>query len=121
MGTAFGDSAGLFEPFELEDDAVTSGWLPVPSDELGRRFFTKIRAELDDLGLPTEAHDHAADRAEFVASSSGDLISVEDGGAPSDAGPPRGLGGRSGSHTDDLRSLWSDMTTQFRAHPGAKW
>lgn len=121
MGAAFGDAAGLFEPFELEEEAVKAGWLPVPSDELGRRFFDKIRAELDDLGLPTEAHDHAADRAEFVASSSGDLISGENGPETTAAGPPRGLGGRSGRHTEDLRSLWADMTTQFRAHPGATW
>jgi ring-1,2-phenylacetyl-CoA epoxidase subunit PaaC len=121
VGMAFPETVGLFEPFELEEDAVKQGWLPVPSDELGRRFMKQVLEVLDELGLPTEMHAHAAERAEFVASSSGDLISQGGKeGATGDA-PPQGLGGRKGHHTPDLEALWKDMTTQYQAHPGAVW
>ena len=118
---AFPETVGLFEPFEDEEDAVKQGWLPVPSDELRRRFFEKVQTSLDQLGLPTEIHSHTAARAEFVASSSGDLISNE---PTSDAVGDDGddsLGGRRGRHTGDFDSLWADMTTQYRSHPGARW
>ena len=118
---AFPETIGLFEPFEDEEDAVKQGWLPIPSDELRRRFFAKVQTSLDELGLPTEIHSHTAARAEFVASSSGDLISGE---PPSDAAGDDGdgsLGGRRGRHTGDFEALWADMTTQYRSHPGARW
>jgi ring-1,2-phenylacetyl-CoA epoxidase subunit PaaC len=120
MGRAFPETLGLFEPFELESDAVKQGWLPVPSDELRVRFFDKVRGSLDDLGLPTEIHAHAAAQAEFVASSSGDLISGEDPTAAT-AGSEDALGGRKGRHTQDFSDLWAAMTTQYRSNPGATW
>ncbi|MEA2516923.1 MAG: ring,2-phenylacetyl-CoA epoxidase subunit PaaC [Actinomycetota bacterium] len=120
MGRAFPETLGLFEPFELESDAVKQGWLPVPSDELRARFFDKVRGSLDDLGLPTEIHAHAAAQAEFVASSSGDLISAEDATAAT-AGSEDALGGRKGRHTQDFSDLWDAMTTQYRSNPGATW
>jgi ring-1,2-phenylacetyl-CoA epoxidase subunit PaaC len=118
---AFPETLGLFEPFEDEDDAVKQGWVPVPSDELRRRFFDKVQQSLDELGLPTEIHSHTAAKAEFVASSSGDLISND--AAPDTAGDDGhdSLGGRRGRHTGDFDSLWADMTTQYRSHPGARW
>lgn len=119
-GLAFPETLGLFEPFEQEEVAVKQGWLPVPSDELRVRFFDQIGDSLDELGLPTEIHAHQAARAEFVASSSGDLISSGTGAAEA-AEPPDVLGGRTGRHTDDFDRLWEDMTTQYRAHPGAIW
>lgn len=121
MGRAFPEAIGLFEPFEQEEDAVKRGWLPVPSDELRNRFFDTIRSSLDEFGLPTEIHAHAAAKAEFVASSSGDLISSEDGSAAEADEGEDALGGRTGRHTDDFAELWRDMTTQYRAHPGATW
>ena len=119
MGRAFPETFGLFEAFEQEEDAVKQGWLPVPSDELQNRYLASIGRELDELGLPTEIHAHAT--AEFVASSSGDLISDGSSTRPPAAGSEESLGGRKGRHTDDLKQLWGDMTTQFRSHPGARW
>lgn len=118
---AFPETIGLFEPFEDEADAVKQGWLPVPSDELRRRFFATIQTSLDELGLPTEIHSHTAAKAEFVASSSGDLISDEPPTDATEDGGGDSLGGRRGRHTGDFDSLWADMTTQYRAHPGARW
>ena len=118
---AFPETLGLFEPFEDEEDAVKQGWIPVPSDELRARFFDKVQTSLDELGLPTEIHSHTAARAEFVASSSGDLISAEPTSDAAGADGDESLGGRRGRHTDDFDALWADMTTQYRAHPGARW
>ena len=120
IGHAYPETIGLFEPFEQEADAVKQGWLPVPSDELRDRFNGKMTAALDELGLPTEIHTHRAEKAEFVASSSGDLISQEPG-TEEQVTTTEALGGRSGSHTDDFKSLWEDMTTQYRSNPGATW
>lgn len=120
IGVAFREAVGLFEPIEQEDVAVKEGWLPTPSDEMRRRFLDRTGAALDELGLPTELHAHATERAEFVASSSGDLIDAP--GEPSaPVTAPDSVGGRRGRHTPDFESLWNDMTTQYRAHPGASW
>ena len=119
---AFPETLGLFEPFDDEEEAVKNGWLPVPSDELRRRFFDRSQATLDELGLPTEIHSHTAAKAEFVASSSGDLISADTGpDTGASMGTDDSMGGRRGRHTEDLESLWADMTTQYRSHPGARW
>lgn len=119
-GRAFPETMGLFETLEQEDDVVKNGWLPVPNSELKVRFLDQVARELDRLGLPTEIHAHQAARAEFVASSSGDLIS-EGSSHDHAAEPSESLGGRRGRHTDDFTRLWEEMTTQYRAHPGAIW
>lgn len=117
---ALPDAVALFEPIENEEAAVKEGWLPTPSAELATRFLTRTQTVLDELGLPTEVHAHVAESAEFVASSSGDLI-VDATPAPDDATPRGAFGGRRGEHTDDFDELWSEMTGQYRAHPGARW
>lgn len=120
VGEVLEDAAGLFEPFELEDQAVKEGWLPAPSDELRTRFFDAIARYLDELGFPTEVHAHADERAEFVASSSGDLIATD--APPAETHVARGgLGGRRGRHTEDFDALWAEMTKTYRLVPGATW
>ncbi|HEV3471886.1 MAG TPA: 1,2-phenylacetyl-CoA epoxidase subunit PaaC [Actinomycetota bacterium] len=120
IGVAFGDAVALFEPMEQEDAAIKEGWLPTPSDEMRRRFLDRTGVALDELGLPTQTHAHAAERAEFVASSSGDLIDTP-AEESTEVATADGIGGRRGRHTSDFDSLWSDMTAQYRAHPGASW
>ncbi len=117
---AYADAMALFEPFEREDEAVKEGWLPVPSDESQRRYVDRISAALDELGLPTHVRGRADTAAEFVASSSGDLIAGEGDGGTDE---PRhdGFGGRSGRRSSDFDLLWADMTAMYRVHPGAKW
>jgi len=116
----FSEAVGLFEPYELEADAVKEGWLTVPSDELGRRFSERAAQALDEFGLPTDVRGTLDDHAEFIASSSGDLI-VEDEGGSEAVTRPSGLGGRRGDHTEDFDELWGVMTKTYRAHPGASW
>jgi ring-1,2-phenylacetyl-CoA epoxidase subunit PaaC len=120
MAEAFGEAIDLFEPVEHEKDAVKEGWIPVPSDELKTRFVAHAAKELDELGLPTGMVARADDEAEFVASSSGDLIATgEAGGAPGTR--TSAPGGRSGNHSGNFDALWDVMTVTYRKHPGATW
>lgn len=119
LHNAFSEAMGLFEPIELEEEAVKEGWLPVPSDELRSRFVQRAGDALDELGLPTEIRARLDQSAEFVASSSGDLIAT--GEPTSDGFEASGLGGRGGRHTQDFDQLWSDLTHTYREVPGATW
>jgi ring-1,2-phenylacetyl-CoA epoxidase subunit PaaC len=121
VSAAYPETLGLFEPVENEDAAVSEGVLPVPSSELLQRFVERTATALDELGLPTEARALADETAEFVASSSGDLIESENGEQRAPAVRPAALGGRSGRHTDDFKELWDVMTVTYRSHPGATW
>jgi len=120
VGEALPDALGIFEPVELEETAVKEGLWPTPSDELRRRFLDRAGAKLDELGLPTEIHAHVVQDAEFVASSSGDLIEDRQSETPGGSAS-NDHGGRRGRHTPDFDRLWEDMTGQYRAHPGATW
>ena len=120
LSPAFDEALGLFEPFEDEPEALANGILTVPSDELRRSFMERTRATLDKLGLPTEVQTGAAETAEFIASSSGDLIASEPKGE-GDRAAGGALGGRTGRHTHDFEELWSVMTSTYRENPGASW
>lgn len=118
LNEAYSDSLGLFEAVEFEDDALSEGLLTVPAAELKERFVAGLAEALDELGLPAIAPDidHGA---EFVASSSGDLIEGE--GSSGGTERPEGIGGRGGEHTDDFKKLWEVMTTHHREEPEATW
>lgn len=120
LARAFSEAMGLFETFELEDDAVEQGWLPTPSSELQQRFVARASGALDELGMPTEVKASLDESAEFVASSSGDLIERA-GTSTDEPARPSGLGGRTGHHTRDFEQLWDDMTRTFRGDPDATW
>lgn len=119
---AFPDALGLFEPYDREEEAIKQGVLTVPSAELQQRFVSRAGSALDDEGLPSEITSSVPEHdAEFVASSSGDLIeSAEEESGPHSS-PREGLGGRRGHHTEDFNELWSIMTKTYREHPGARW
>lgn len=120
MSEAFDEAIGLFEPFEREEEAVKEGWLPVPSSELRQRFLARTTNVLDELGMPSEIGTLPEETAEFVASSSGDLIATEEQdteNSPHGAG----LGGRRGHHSPEFEDLWTVMTVTYRGDPGASW
>ena len=121
IADAFSEALALFEPVELEEEAVKEGWLPVPSDEMRARFLSQAAAALDDLGLSSEVVPRSDVSAEFVASSSGDLIERNGNGTSGDDVRPGGLGGRRGVHSPDFDSLWDEMTLTYRENPGATW
>ena len=122
VSAAYTEALGLFEPVEEEAAVVGEGLLPVPSGELLARFVERTANALDDLGLPTETRRLSDESAEFVASSSGDLIARDSGeGEAAPAVPAAAMGGRAGRHTDDFKELWDVMTVTYRSHPGATW
>jgi ring-1,2-phenylacetyl-CoA epoxidase subunit PaaC len=121
IARAWPEARGLFEPFDNEEEAVYKGLLPVPSLELEQRWTKTTLAALDELGLPADVHAREDESAEFVASSSGDLIAATNGERAATASSPDGYGGRRGVHTPDFEELWGVMTGQYRAHPGATW
>ena len=116
---AFSEALGLFEPIENEQEAVAEGWLPVGSTELGKRFEQRTVEAFDTLRLPPEIGAGADRSAEFVASSSGDLI--ETSAAERAPVTQAGLGGRRGEHSADFDQLWDDLTYTYRHNPGATW
>jgi ring-1,2-phenylacetyl-CoA epoxidase subunit PaaC len=121
LSEMFPAAMGLFEPFDNEAAAVKEGVVPVPSDELGRRFVARAGRRLEELSLPTEVKAALDSTAEFQASSSGDLIATGD--APSDehVDGSNMLGGRRGRHSEVFTSLWDIMTKTYREHEGASW
>lgn len=122
LGSAFDESIGLFEPIEDEEAALEAGWLPAPSHELHARFVARATESLEDWGLPAEVHAGLDHSAEFVASSSGDLIAARDrAGEGSPVAPHGALGGRRGRHSQDFKGLWAEMTSTYRSNPGAAW
>ena len=121
MTKAFAEAGGLFEPFEREADAVEQGLLPVGSAELQKRFLEEVSQKLDHLGIPTGAAGSSNEGAEFVASSSGDLIAGKPEADGEPASQSNGLGGRRGKRSQDFDRLWDDMTAMYRTNPGARW
>ena len=120
IGDAFDDSLGLFEDYEFESDALDQGLIGSPSSDLRQRFIDRAAAALDRLGLPTGGGSVKEESAEFVASSSGDLISSGVTGDDED-GRTNGSGGRRGEHTSDLEELLDVMTSTYSTNPGATW
>jgi ring-1,2-phenylacetyl-CoA epoxidase subunit PaaC len=121
MAAAWAEIGGIFEEIDGEEKAVYQGELPTPTAELHRTFQERTIAALDELGLPTEIHSRADEQAEFVASSSGDLIAGRESPNGEQTDPLSGRGGRRGKHSGDFDQLWETMTGQYRAHPGARW
>jgi len=120
LAEAYADALGLFEPIAEEEQAVKDGLITVPSGELKQRFADFVATSLDELDLPGAIARVPEHEAEFVASSSGDLIE-SDSPAGAEGGAAESLGGRAGRHTSDLEELWSVMTRTYRDVPGATW
>jgi ring-1,2-phenylacetyl-CoA epoxidase subunit PaaC len=119
IGECFADATALFEPIDLEEESLREGWMPTSSAELRDRFMVTAVDGLEELGLPVDAAT-GDESAEFVASSSGDLIEHA-GNASRHAPNEAGLGGRRGRHSSEFDSLWHQMTTTYRSEPGATW
>lgn len=115
----YSESPGLFEPLESEDSILEAGLLPCSSGELRSRFRERSTGELEGFGLPADVHPDLDDSAEFLASSSGDLIASDEQRSP--AVYASGFGGRKGHHSDDFKELWDEMTSTYRRDPEASW
>ncbi|MGH2755057.1 MAG: 1,2-phenylacetyl-CoA epoxidase subunit PaaC [Actinomycetota bacterium] len=120
LNEAYPDALGLFEPFPEEDQVIKEGLITVPTPDLRERFVADVASTLDAFDLPGAVAPVAEHPAEFVASSSGDLIESDAPTADGDE-PNVSLGGRAGKHTPDFDELWTVMTRTFREVPGATW
>jgi ring-1,2-phenylacetyl-CoA epoxidase subunit PaaC len=119
VADALPDALGLFEPLENEEKAVSEGWMPVASPDMQRVFAARAATELERSGISVDQHPGLG-TAEFVASSSGDLLAGDENGAPNTS-DMTGIGGRVGNHSEDFQELWNVMTHTYRTHPGASW
>ena len=87
----------LFEPLDGEDEIVDEGLLPSRSTELRGRWLEGVTAALSSVGLDDVLPD--------------DLEPSYDDPA-----------GRRGVHGEAFtQDVWPEMTTLYRAHPGASW
>jgi ring-1,2-phenylacetyl-CoA epoxidase subunit PaaC len=120
LAEAYSDALALFEPIAEEDQAVKEGLITVPSAELRKRFADLVASSLDELDLPGAFARLPEHQAEFVASSSGDLIETDEPSGDGN-GAHESLGGRMGKHTSDFEDLWAVMTKTYREVPGATW
>jgi len=119
LGMCYAEALALFDILEFEDSILENNLLPCSSSELRGRFSMRATSELDDFGLPADVHRDLDDSAEFLASSSGDLIASEKEASSASARP--GIGGRAGMHSDEFKALWDEMTSTHRLHPEAQW
>lgn len=119
LGRCYLEALALFDNIELEDSILDNDLLPCSSSELRARFANRATSELDDFGLPADIQGDLDKSAEFLASSSGDLIASEQEALTKSS--RSGIGGRAGKHSDDFKQLWDEMTSTHRLHPDAHW
>lgn len=129
LTAAIGDAMAIFEPIEGEDELVQDGVLPRASHDLLSQWVAEIGQELEaaSLDFVLERHAHVG---ELVPTGSGEVegemalappgIAHRDGRWVHDGGFV-GIGGRRGRHSEDFEPLWEEMTSLYRAHPGARW
>lgn len=130
LAAAVGETMALFEPLPGEEALVADGVLPRPGEELLADWLEQLGHDLEAVGLDWILAERAEETGEFVPTASGQVeagptISVP-GVAHRDGrwvheGEFAGEGGRLGRHTEDFAGLWEEMTSLYRAHPGASW
>jgi ring-1,2-phenylacetyl-CoA epoxidase subunit PaaC len=100
MTAVLAEADGLFEPLPGEDDVVAGGLLPGGTDGLRHRWLDVVVPFLEEAGLADALPAHLASPR------------------PLEPAPA----GRHGVHTDDFTGdVWPEMTSLYRAHPGARW
>jgi ring-1,2-phenylacetyl-CoA epoxidase subunit PaaC len=130
LEAAIGEALALFEALPEEDDLLRDGALPRSNEELLGEWLRELGARLEAASLDWVLSSHVKAGGEMVPTSSGE---IEQGPTLSVPGLERrdgtwihlggfaGDGGRRGRHTDDFRVLWEEMTSLYRAIPGATW
>ncbi|MGH2813205.1 MAG: 1,2-phenylacetyl-CoA epoxidase subunit PaaC [Actinomycetota bacterium] len=132
LSRAIPDAVGLFEPTESESEALETGVISEPSETLLQRWLDEVIGRLDQAGIAYSLEPEDDD-AEFVPTSTGEMIEHPHGGAPRPPSITRndgrwtlsgdfpGMGGRRGSHSPDFDGLWDDLTKTYREEPTATW
>jgi ring-1,2-phenylacetyl-CoA epoxidase subunit PaaC len=124
-----GEALALFEPLPGEEALLAEGVMPRPSEALLADWLDALGRDLESVSLDYVLERHAR-VGEAVPTSSGDLPETETLAVPGieradgrwvHRGAFAGAGGRHGRHSPDLAELWEEMTSLYRAHPGARW
>ncbi|HEV3474523.1 MAG TPA: 1,2-phenylacetyl-CoA epoxidase subunit PaaC [Actinomycetota bacterium] len=130
LEAAMGEAMALFETLPGEKVLVDDGVLPASNEELLAEWLGRVGQQLEEATLDWVLTEHARAAGEMVPTSSGE---IEEGPSLSVPGIERsdgkwvhvgefaGAGGRRGKHTDDFTELWEEMTSLYRAVPGATW
>ena len=128
---ATGEAIELFEPLAGEERLVEDGVMARSNEGLLSEWLARLGEELEAASMDYVLERHAGVVGEMVPTSSGEIP-----GAVEDLSPPvavlkegrwvhegafTGAGGRRGRHSQDFLPLWEEMTTLYRAHPGARW
>lgn len=126
---ALPEAIALFESLPDEEALSSDGTLPATMEYLLGRWLERVGADLESVSLDYVLTRHTR-LGDLVPTSSGE---AEEGPTLEVPGVERregrwvhvgafaGAGGRSGRHTDDFRALWDEMTSLYRAIPGATW
>jgi ring-1,2-phenylacetyl-CoA epoxidase subunit PaaC len=100
LAAVLAEADGLFEPLPGEDDIVADGLLPAGTDALRHRWLEAVVPFLEEAGLADTMPAHLAAPRVLQLSPAG----------------------RHGVHTSDFTDdVWPEMTSLYRAHPGARW
>ena len=129
LETAVGEAVALFEPLPDEETLVDGGVLPRSNEALLADWLAAIGEDLEAVSLDYVLERHGR-VGEMVPTGSGEVAPGEALSVPGLArregrwvhdGGFAGAGGRHGRHSEDFLPLWEEMTTLYRAHPGARW
>jgi ring-1,2-phenylacetyl-CoA epoxidase subunit PaaC len=129
LSGGLGEAMALFEPLPGEDALVADGVLPRSNEELLGEWLAGVGEALEAASLDYVLARHGA-AGEMVPTGSGEVAEEETLSPPGvvrrdgrwvHEGGFAGAGGRQGRHSDDFEPLWEEMTTLYRAHPGARW
>ena len=134
LANAIGMAEALFEP--LDDESVlvsegkphqnlgskrivSEGILPTGTEEWHDEWLARIGGMLDEVGFDQVLSSQGEpETGEMVPTSTGEIESTEQ---IARRVPSSGAGGRRGEHSEHFEPLWLEMTTLYRAHPGARW
>ena len=119
LANAIGMAEALFEPLDDESVLVSEGILPTGTEEWHDEWMARIGGMLDEVGFDQVLTSQGEpETGEMVPTSTGEIESTEQ---IARRVPSSGAGGRRGEHSEHFEPLWLEMTTLYRAHPGARW
>ncbi len=119
LANAIGMADALFEPLDDESVLISEGILPTGTEEWHDEWLARIGGMLDEVGFDQVLTSQGEpETGEMVPTSTGEIESTEQ---IARRVPSSGAGGRRGEHSEHFEPLWLEMTTLYRAHPGARW
>ncbi len=129
LEAAVPEAMALFETLPDEEALLADGTLTRSSETMLAEWLERVGADLERFSLDYVLTRHMS-LGEFVPTSSGEVEERTELTVPgierrderwTHVGDFAGTGGRHGRHSEDFAPLWEEMTTLYRAVPGASW